>query len=156
VLERAFLLICRSANAVNNESEVKMLATARGCEAMFVKSKVSKAARYGLILAGAMFAGSLSANEKPLQLAQLTEGFDAERTYMQSCAACHNSGAAGAPRVGNAADWAPRAEKGFDVLVLNTINGLGGVMPAKGLCFTCSDEDLKALVQYMLDKSKPE
>jgi cytochrome c5 len=114
-----------------------------------------KVSKYGLVLAGALFAGSLSANDKPLQLAQLTDGFDAERTYMQSCAACHNSGAGGAPRVGNAADWAVRAEKGMDVLMQNTINGLN-VMPAKGLCFTCSEEDLKAVVEYMLEKSKPE
>jgi cytochrome c5 len=27
-------------------------------------------------------------------------------------------------------------------------------MPAKGMCFTCTDDDLKALVQYMVDNSK--
>ncbi len=125
---------------------------------MVVKSKIAK---FGMLVAGVMLAGSISANDtsandKPLQLAQLTEGFDAERTYMQSCFACHSSGAAGAPRVGNADDWAARIEKGMDTLVLNTINGLGGVMPAKGLCFTCSDDDLKAIVEYMVEKSKPE
>ena len=123
---------------------------------MVVKSKIAK---FGMLVAGVMLAGSISANDTsvtPLQLAQLTEGFDAERTYMQSCFACHNSGAAGAPRVGNADDWAARIEKGMDTLVLNTINGLGGAMPAKGLCFTCSDEDLKALVEYMVEKSKAE
>lgn len=119
---------------------------------MVVKSKIAK---LGLLVAGVVLAGSISANDKPLQLAQLTEGFDAERTYMQSCFACHSSGAAGAPRVGNVEDWAARIEKGMDTLVLNTINGLGGVMPAKGLCFTCSDADLKAIVEYMVEKSKP-
>jgi cytochrome c5 len=115
----------------------------------------SKAAKFGLLVAGVMLAGSISANDKPLQLAQLTDGFDAEKTYMQSCFACHNSGAAGAPRVGNAADWSVRLEKGMDVLVANTISGVNA-MPPKGLCFTCSDDDLKAVVQYMADKSKPE
>jgi cytochrome c5 len=115
----------------------------------------SKAVRFGLLVAGVMLAGSISANDKPLQLAQLTDGFDAEKTYMQSCFACHNSGAAGAPRVGNADDWAMRIEKGMDVLVANSISGINA-MPPKGLCFTCSDEDLKAIVQYMVDKSKPE
>ena len=119
---------------------------------MSVTSKVTK---FGLLLAGVMLAGSISADDKPLQLAQLTEGFDAEKTYMQSCFACHNSGAAGAPKVGDAEDWTARLEKGFDAVVANAINGLNGVMPPKGLCFTCTEEDLRAIVQYMVDNSVP-
>ncbi len=119
---------------------------------MSVKSMVVKS---GVLLAGVLMAGSINAGDKPMQLAQLTEGFDAERTYMQSCFACHNSGAAGAPRVGNAADWSARIEKGMDTLLTNTINGINA-MPAKGLCFTCTDDDLKAVVEYMISKSQPE
>ena len=109
----------------------------------------------GLVLASVLASGSASAGQT-LTLAQLTEGFDPARTYTQSCAACHNSGAAGAPRMGNAADWSARLEKGMDVLVEHTINGFNNVMPPKGMCFTCSDDDLKALVQYILDESIPE
>ena len=74
---------------------------------------------------------------------------------MASCFACHSTGAAGAPKVGpgNAEAWTARVEKGMDVLVTNAINGLN-VMPPKGLCFTCSDDDLRAIVQYMVDSSK--
>tara|TARA_R100001377_G_C3193737_1_gene111669 strand:- start:2886 stop:3152 length:267 start_codon:yes stop_codon:yes gene_type:complete len=88
-----------------------------------------------------------------MQLAQNSDGFDVERVYMQSCWACHNSGAAGAPKVGTAADWTPRVEKGMDTLLANAINGINA-MPAKGLCFTCTDDDLKDLIQYMVDSSK--
>ena len=88
-----------------------------------------------------------------MQLAQNSDGFEVERVYMQSCWACHNSGAAGAPKVGVAADWAPRVEKGMDTLLQNAINGVNA-MPAKGLCFTCTDDDLRDLVQYMVDSSK--
>ncbi len=88
-----------------------------------------------------------------MQLAQNSDGFEVERVYMQSCWACHNSGAAGAPKVGVAADWAPRVEKGMDTLLENAINGINA-MPAKGLCFTCTDDDLRDLVQYMVDSSK--
>lgn len=88
-----------------------------------------------------------------MQLAQNSDGFEVERVYMQSCWACHNSGAAGAPKVGTAADWAPRIEKGMDTLVKNAIDGINA-MPAKGLCFTCTDDDLRDLVQYMVDSSK--
>lgn len=106
----------------------------------------------GLVLATVLAGGSASA-QQALTVAQLTEGFDAARTYTQSCGACHNSGAAGAPRMGNAADWSARLEKGMDVLVEHTINGFNNVMPPKGMCFTCSDDDLRALVQYILDES---
>jgi cytochrome c5 len=118
----------------------------------FVKTGVALS---GLVLATVLAGGSASA-QQTLTVAQLTEGFDAARTYTQSCGACHNSGAAGAPRMGNAADWSSRLEKGMDVLVENTINGLNNIMPAKGMCFTCSDDDLRALVQYILDESIPE
>lgn len=106
----------------------------------------------GLLLASVFATGSATA-EQTLTLAQVTEGFDPARTYTQSCAACHNSGAAGAPRFGNSADWSARLEKGMDVLVEHTINGFNNVMPPKGMCFTCSDDDLRAVVQYMLDES---
>lgn len=106
----------------------------------------------GLVLASVFATGSATA-EQTLTLAQVTEGFDPARTYAQSCAACHNSGAAGAPRFGNSADWSARLEKGMDVLVEHTINGFNNVMPPKGMCFTCSDDDLRAVVQYMLDES---
>ena len=89
-----------------------------------------------------------------VQVAQLTEGFNAEEKYMASCFACHSTGAAGAPKVGpgNAGEWAPRLEKGMEAVVANAINGLN-TMPPKGLCFDCTDEDLAALVQYMVDSS---
>ncbi|MCP5330257.1 MAG: cytochrome c5 family protein [Pseudomonadales bacterium] len=101
-------------------------------------------------------AGSVSADAPAnavMQLAQNSDGFEVERVYMQNCWACHNSGAAGAPKVGNAADWAPRVQKGMDTLLANATNGLNA-MPAKGLCFTCTEDDLKALIQYMVDSSK--
>lgn len=106
----------------------------------------------GLVLASVMTVGAVSADQ-PLRLAQISEGFDPARTYIQSCGACHNSGAAGAPRMGNAADWAARAEKGLDVLYENTINGYNNIMPPKGMCFTCSDDELKAVVDYILEES---
>lgn len=105
----------------------------------------------------ASFATAILADDsqQQVQLAQLTEGFDVEATYMMSCFACHSTGAAGAPKVGpgNADAWAPRLEKGMDAVVANAINGLN-TMPPKGLCFTCSDADLAALIDYMVSSSQ--
>lgn len=112
----------------------------------------SRILRSGLIAAVVVASGALAADtgdSKPLQLAQLTEGFNAEQAYMQGCFACHNSGAGGAPKLEDTADWNARMEKGMDAVMANVINGMNA-MPAKGLCFTCTDEDLRAIVDYML------
>lgn len=68
--------------------------------------------------------------------------------YNKSCAVCHNAGAAGAPKTGDAAAWAPKLEKGMDALVLSVKNGLNA-MPPKGMCFDCTDADYTALIEYM-------
>jgi cytochrome c5 len=119
-----------------------------------IKKVMSKV---GLFVLVASFATAISADnsQQQVQLAQLTDGFDAEATYMMSCFACHSTGAAGAPKVGdgNADAWAPRMEKGMEAVVANAINGLN-TMPPKGLCFTCTDEDLAALVTYMVSSSQ--
>lgn len=76
-----------------------------------------------------------------------------EDIYNGSCMACHATGAAGAPKVGNAGDWAARIAQGKDTLYTHAINGLN-MMPPKGTCGACSDDDIKAVVDYMVEKSK--
>ncbi len=73
-----------------------------------------------------------------------------ESNYNSSCGTCHAAGVAGAPKFGSAEDWEARIATGMDVLYDSAINGKGAAMPAKGLCFTCSDDELKALVDYMI------
>lgn len=76
-----------------------------------------------------------------------------QQVYDQSCAACHNSGAAGSPRIGAAGPWQERYDtKGFETLVTNSINGIGA-MPPKGGCMDCSDDEIAASVRYILDRS---
>ena len=69
--------------------------------------------------------------------------------YNKSCAICHGSGVANAPRFGDAAQWQPRLAKGNDALVASVKNGLNA-MPPKGMCMDCSDADYKALIDYMV------
>ena len=68
--------------------------------------------------------------------------------YNKSCAVCHASGAANAPKTGDVAAWEPRMAKGMEVLVQSVHNGLNA-MPPKGMCFDCSDEDYAAMIDYM-------
>ena len=74
--------------------------------------------------------------------------FDVESTYQMSCFACHGTGAAGAPILGDADAWTERMAKGMDAVMVNVMNGINA-MPAKGLCMTCSEDDLLSLVNYM-------
>jgi cytochrome c5 len=68
--------------------------------------------------------------------------------YNRSCISCHASGAANAPRTGDAKAWAPRLIKGMDALVANVNKGFKA-MPPKAMCMDCSDADYKALIEYM-------
>lgn len=77
-----------------------------------------------------------------------------ETNYKKTCATCHNIGVAGAPKLGDVAQWEPRIAKGMDVLYTSSINGMPPGMPAKGMCFNCSDDELKAIVDYMVEASR--
>ncbi|UZE96514.1 c-type cytochrome [Alkalimarinus alittae] len=76
-----------------------------------------------------------------------------EDVYNASCFACHGTGAAGAPMLGNASHWGPRAEQGMDTLLSHAINGLNA-MPPRGTCASCSDDEIAAAVEYMVEGSK--
>jgi len=78
-----------------------------------------------------------------------------EDNYNKSCATCHNAGVAGAPKLGDVTGWTMRIAKGMDALYASGINGLPPAMPAKGMCFSCSDDDLRALVDYMVESVQP-
>ena len=74
-----------------------------------------------------------------------------QAVYDQFCFACHAAGVGGAPLLGDADQWQPRIDKGMDTLMASTLNGLNA-MPAKGTCMNCSDEELQAAVDYMLEQ----
>lgn len=76
-----------------------------------------------------------------------------DQVYAGACVACHDTGAAGAPKKGAAADWAPRIAQGEDTLVNHAINGIRG-MPPRGTCMTCTDDEIRAAVQFIVAASK--
>ena len=75
------------------------------------------------------------------------------RTYRTACAACHMTGAAGAPKTGDKAAWEVRLAAGVDTLVKNAIKGKGA-MPPKGGRPNLTDAQIKSAVEYMLAESK--
>ncbi len=76
-----------------------------------------------------------------------------KKVYNKVCIACHMTGVAGAPALKDKARWTEIAAKGMKQLHHDAIKGFTGkhgVMPARGSCTDCSDQDLYDAVSYML------
>ena len=87
----------------------------------------------------------------------MAENSQGKSVFNKTCALCHAVGAAGAPKPGDQADWAPRIAQGMDVLYKHSIEGFTGakgVMPARGGAATLTDDDVKAAVDYMVEQAK--
>ena len=78
---------------------------------------------------------------------------DGQKTYDTYCQACHNAGVANAPKLGDKAAWEPRIATGIDAMLAVAIKGKNA-MPPKGTCMACSDDDLKAAIEYMVSKAQ--
>jgi cytochrome c5 len=77
--------------------------------------------------------------------------------YVSSCMPCHGQGLGGAPKTGDKEDWARRVGKGLGKVRENAVNGFEGgtgVMPAKGGRADLTDEEIVAIVDYMIEASR--
>ncbi len=89
--------------------------------------------------------------------AEAKPAIDGAKLYSTTCFACHDTGAAGAPKTGDKPVWEARIAKGIEVLYEAAIKGTvsaAGVMPAKGGYMDLSDDEVKAIVDYMVTKSQ--
>lgn len=77
---------------------------------------------------------------------------DGMGTYNARCAVCHGQGVAGAPKLGDAEQWAPRIAKGKDALHQSALKGLNA-MPPKGAAMDLPDEEITAAVDYMVEQA---
>lgn len=115
---------------------------------------------------GGMMASAVGAARDSLQQAtaqvskvmapQAAPSADLERgkaVYDSACFACHATGAAGAPLLGDNGAWGPRIDQGMDALVYHALNGKGG-MPPRGGRMDLSDEDIRATVAYMVSRAR--
>lgn len=82
---------------------------------------------------------------------------DGKTVFDTHCANCHTGGFggffSGAPKVGKAADWAELLPKGIDALYASTVAGVGGMEP-RGGCTACTDAELRAAVEHMVEQSR--
>lgn len=76
-----------------------------------------------------------------------------KQVYINACIICHQEGKMAAPILGDAPNWYNRLKhRGLTGLYRHTIHGFNS-MPVKGACVTCSDNDLLAAVDYILNES---
>jgi len=87
---------------------------------------------------------------------EITEFSMARKTYQKYCHSCHNQGLGGAPKIGHQEIWVGLASKGLDTLTTHVYNGFKGhqgIIPMKGTCMHCSEEDIRHAIIYLLSRS---
>lgn len=92
---------------------------------------------------------SADAKSKPKKLLAMVDG---KEIYENHCVVCHAQGVAGAPKLGDKANWDARvsaAAKRQGGLLASVKNGLNA-MPAMGTCMECSEAELQIAIDYML------
>jgi cytochrome c5 len=102
-----------------------------------------------VVAAAATAATATAPAAKP---ATAAAGQGGEAVYGKACIVCHSTGVAGAPKVGDKAAWEPRLAQGMDTLMSTALKGKGA-MPPKGGHASLSDAEIKAAIEYMLEKS---
>lgn len=97
--------------------------------------------------AGSSAAGTAGGDAAP---AAASASLDAAvmQKWSRSCALCHVTGNAGAPRVGNAGEWRDRLTQSTGVLLTHTIEGFND-MPPLGYCMSCERGDFIAMIDFM-------
>jgi cytochrome c5 len=106
-----------------------------------------------------VMAGSAKVTAEPAQASAVVQvkDRDGQHVYQASCVACHGTGIAGAPKVGDKGQWAARVSAGTEALYQSALMGKQsptGVMPAKGGNPSLSDQDVKAAVDFMVAQLK--
>jgi cytochrome c5 len=77
--------------------------------------------------------------------------------YVTSCMPCHGDGLGGAPATGDTEEWERRIAKGMVKVRQNAVDGFEGstgIMPIKGGRLDLPDEEIIALVDYMIEASR--
>lgn len=76
-----------------------------------------------------------------------------EEVYKAVCVTCHGTGAAGAPKFGDAAAWAPRIAAGYDEVLHLALTGKGAMPPRGGTNpDDYSDYEIARAVVYMANQ----
>lgn len=127
----------------------------KGGDASLSDDEVTLAIVYMANQSGAKFkepAAPKPATAAPQQAAAPAAA-DGKKVFDGTCTACHSTGVAGAPKLGDKAAWAPRIKTGIDALMQSATKGKGA-MPPKGGNAALSDAEVRAAIEYMISQSK--
>lgn len=102
-----------------------------------------------IVLTSALLIGALLLS--PPALAQIN-GRSGKQVVDEVCAACHGTGAKGAPRIGDKRAWAPLASRGLTSLTENALKGIRN-MPSHGGSPGLSDLEIERAITYMVNRS---
>jgi len=112
--------------------------------------RLLKAGCRNLVVLG-MFVLAVTAMTPPTARA-----LDGEAIYREHCSRCHQGGfigwISGAPKTGDSEVWKKLSVKGIDQIKRNAIQGIGRMDP-KGGCEKCTDEEVNAAVDFMLQQT---
>ena len=122
---------------------------ARGGNAELTDAQVIAAVNHMLNLSDAGGTASAKQGAVTKTAVSVEDAAQGRAVYQASCAACHGTGAAGAPRLGDSAAWKPLLGAGIRTLQANAIKGKGA-MPPKGGNAALADAAVRAAVDFML------
>jgi cytochrome c5 len=121
--------------------------------AMANENSSSKAIQDRIKPIGSVYLSTDQQNSSSVTVSPAAATRNGEQIYQQFCATCHGIGLAGAPKFGDNAAWALRTKQGMNVLIQHVIQGYK-LMPPKGTCMDCSDDEIKAAVEYIVQQKK--
>jgi cytochrome c5 len=125
----------------------------KGGNASLSDDEVARAVVFMANQSGASFKAP-AAKPAPAQSASAKPAAaDGRKVYDSTCTACHQTGVANAPKLGDKAAWAPRIKQGTDTLLQSALKGKGA-MPPKGGNASLSDADVKAAIDFMVSQAK--
>ena len=110
----------------------------------------------GVLLIGGLIScggGGTGSSESKGMTADLANG---EVVYNKACIACHMSGVAGAAALSDTPRWEENASKGLIALTKSAMEGYTGkygVMPEKGTCMDCTEQDMYDAISYMMNEA---
>ena len=158
-----FSLIRQGGDLLTNSQEDQILATegmptgadeVKSRTSLKAQKKVSNTLRTTLILftGGIVLIVAAWTGYAPTEKSDLTQFKSGADVYKSACAACHELGVVGSPRIGDHAAWSTRIAQGYDTLLSHSINGFKG-MPARGGLLELSDVEVARAVVYMANAS---
>ncbi len=106
---------------------------------------------------GALEAQSIDERIRPVGVVEVKDASDTaamktgEQVFAAQCTACHTAGLLGAPKLGDAAAWAPRIKTGYEALLHSALKGKGQMPPQGGGDF--SDLEVGRAIVYMANKA---